>query len=194
MPTYSTFSPAKSKTLVIFILLGSDSSSSLLSSFLVSSDFLSGIESKMELTILRGCVDCCCVDLPEDFEACFLGAAAIDVRLPSPPDFGFGFGLAAVSFLKSAHRSSTLLFSSAAFGRVFVDNYYYLRLESIILNLSHLDVFFLARKLLLPLLLGLPLLRVKGCIGASCHRHNVLLAFLFRLLFRLLRWKFNICR
>ena len=67
MPTYSTFSPAKSKTLVIFILLGSDDSSSSFSSFFsvasVSSDFLSGIESKMELTMLRGCVD-----LPEDDE------------------------------------------------------------------------------------------------------------------------------
>ena len=114
--TYSTFSPAKSKTLVIFILLGSDDSSSFSSSFFsAASGFLSGIESKMELTILRGCVDCCCVDLPEAFEACFLGAVANDVRLPSPPDFGFGLGLAAVSFLKSAHRSSTLLFSSAAF-------------------------------------------------------------------------------
>ena len=122
MPTYSTFSPAKSKTLVIFILLGSDDSSSSFSSFfsvdLVSSDFLSGIESKMELTILRGCVD-----LPEedeDFEACFFGAAAdMDVRLPSPPEFeaALGFGLVAVSFLKSAHRSSTLLFSSAAFNK-----------------------------------------------------------------------------
>ena len=112
--TYSTFSPAKSKTLVIFILLGSDDSSSFSSSFFsAASGFLSGIESKMELTILRGCVECCCVDLPEALEACFLGAAAIDVRLPSPPDFGLG--LAAVSFLKSAHRSSTLLFSSAAF-------------------------------------------------------------------------------
>ena len=118
--TYSTFSPAKSKTLVIFILLGSDDSSSFSSSSfsatLDCSDFLSGIESKMELTILRGCVDCCCVDLPEALEACFLGAEDdIDVRLPSPPDFGFGLVLAAVSFLKSAHRSSTLLFSSAAF-------------------------------------------------------------------------------
>ena len=115
--TYSTFSPAKSKTLVIFILLGSDDSSSFSSSFFsAASGFLSGIESKMELTILRGCVDCCCVDLPEALEGCFLGTEDdIEVRLPSPPDFGFGLGLAAVSFLKSAHRSSTLLFSSAAF-------------------------------------------------------------------------------
>ena len=51
---------------------------------------------------------------------CFFGAAAdMDVRLPSPPEFeaGLGFGLDAVSFLKSAHRSSTLLFSSAAFNK-----------------------------------------------------------------------------
>ena len=103
------------QTVLFFSILFVFFSSSFFSAFLDCSDFLSGIESKMELTILRGCVDCCCVDLPEDFEACFLGAAAIDVRLPSPPDFGFGLGLAAVSFLKSAHRSSTLLFSSAAF-------------------------------------------------------------------------------
>merc|ERR1719226_43930 len=96
----STFSPAKSKTLVIFILLGSDDSSFLSSSFFSaasdSSDFLSGIESKIELTILRGCVDCCSVDLPEALEACFLGTEDdIDVRQPSPADFGFGLGLAA---------------------------------------------------------------------------------------------------
>ena len=63
--------------------------------------------------------------MPEDFAVCFFGPDDMDVRLPSPPEFeaGFGFGLAAVSFLKSAHRSSTLFFSSAALNRVLEYHY-----------------------------------------------------------------------
>ncbi len=99
--THSTFSPAKSKTCVMLILLGSAGSffSDAAEGFSTASSAFFGIESKMELTILRGVDDDDAVFVDFDFAA-VEEEEDMEARLPRPDPAGF-LGFADVSFLKS---------------------------------------------------------------------------------------------